>query len=141
MEKPGTIHARAFEFHAATSQLASVSVTIRGRRRRVMIVGSTIALLVVLGLIVFAVILAQRAGLARMPDDGYVAAAKETVQGRSYFRRFPFAACSVERAWNVAVNCDYPQRPPLKSYLERFRVQLDPETAAVLSVDIQTNAP
>jgi len=106
-----------------------------------MSVGSTVALLIVLGSIAFAVNLAQRTGSAKMPDDAYVAAAKETVQGRAYFGRFPSAACSVERAWNVTVNCDYPQPPPLKPYLEKFRVELDPETAAVLSVEIQTNAP
>jgi hypothetical protein len=106
-----------------------------------MIVGSTIVVLVALGWIGFTVILAQRAGLAKMPDDAYVAVAKESVQARAYFRRFPSAACSVERAWNVTVNCDYPQPPPLQPYVEKFRVQLDPETAAVLSVEIQTNAP
>jgi hypothetical protein len=92
-------------------------------------------------LISYEISLGQRVALATRADENYVAIAKTTVQGAAYFRRFPNASCSVARGWNVIVNCDYPQQAIPHAYQQKFRVQIDPGTSAVLSIEIQTSAP
>ena len=110
-------------------------------RRVAIVVVVAIFLVTSLGWMSYSLLLRQRVTLATRPDDEYVGVAKQTNQGVAYFRRFPSAACAVTRGWNVSVNCDYPQPPPLQPYLEKFRVQIDPATSAVVDVEIQTNAP
>jgi hypothetical protein len=109
--------------------------------RRSVIVALALLLVVGIGWLSYALLLGQRAARATSSDDQYVGIAKQTNQGVAYFRRFPSATCAVTRGWNVVVNCDYPQPPPLQPYLEKFRVQIDPATSAVVGVEIQTNAP
>jgi hypothetical protein len=109
--------------------------------RRVAIVVVAILLVISIGWISYSLLLGYRITLATRPDDEYIGIARQTNQGVAYFRRFPSAACAVRRGWNVTVNCDYPQPPPLQPYLEKFRVQIDPATSAVEGVEIQTNAP
>ena len=105
------------------------------------VVALTLLLVVGIAWLSYSLLLGQRAARATYPDDQYVGIAKQTIQRVAYFRRFPSATCAVPRGWTVMVNCNYPQPPPLQPYLEKFRVQIDPATSAVVGVEIQTNAP
>lgn len=106
-------------------------------RRGVIVVGVVLLLAAVGALAAFQL----RSSAANLRDGEYVGIAKSTPQGQAYFRRFAAATCTVSRGWDVTVNCDYPQTPPLPPYVEKFRVYIDPIDNAVLEVEIQTNAP
>lgn len=73
---------------------------------------------------------------APLSDAEYVAIAKDTPQGKLYFRNHT-APCNVARVWNVQVNCDYVAAPGTPT--EKFRVYIDPRTNQVIDVDVQFN--
>lgn len=101
-------------------------------------VGRRATLLAVGGLaLVFALafVLLRPVG-APLSDAEYVAIAKDTPQGKLYFRNHT-APCSVARVWNVQVNCDYVAAPGTPT--EKFRVYIDPRTNQVIDVDMQFN--
>jgi hypothetical protein len=73
---------------------------------------------------------------APLSDAEYIALAKDTPQGRLYFKNHT-VPCSVARAWNVQVSCDYVSTPGTPT--EKFRVYIDPRTNVVVDVDMQFN--
>ncbi len=73
---------------------------------------------------------------APLSDAEYIAIAKDTPQGKLYFRNHT-APCNVARVWNVQVNCDYVAAPGTPT--EKFRVYIDPRTNQVIDVDMQFN--
>jgi len=71
--------------------------------------------------------------IAPLSDAQYVAIAKGTPQGELYFKHHD-ASCSIVRAWNVQVACDTVAAGGALS--EKFRVDLDPGTNAVVDVEM-----
>ena len=58
-----------------------------------------------------------------LSDAQYIALAKDTPQGRLYFKSHT-APCTVTRVFTVQVNCDYVAAPGTPT--EKFRVYFDP---------------
>ncbi|HZP97701.1 MAG TPA: hypothetical protein VFC31_15385 [Candidatus Limnocylindria bacterium] len=98
-----------------------------GRRARLLAFGG-LALVFALALVLL------RPVAAPLSDADYVAIAKDTPQGKLYFRSHT-APCSVTRVWNVQVNCDYVAAPGTPT--EKFRVYIDPRTNGVVDVDMR----
>jgi hypothetical protein len=67
-----------------------------------------------------------------LSDTEYVTIAKATPQGQLFFRKYD-APCQVLRVWTVQVNCDYV--PTGAKATEKFRVNIDPRTNAVIEVE------
>jgi hypothetical protein len=79
--------------------------------------------------VAFAFLLPPSGGLS---DEQYVAIAKSTREGQTYFAKFP-ATCEVHRLWTVQVSCDY--ATPGAERPEKFRVHIDRRTNNVLEVE------
>ena len=103
---------------------------IRVSRRAQLIAFGGLALVFALALFVL------RPVVAPLSDAEYVAIAKGTPQGQLYFKNHT-TPCSVVRAWNVQVSCDYVAAAGTPT--EKFRVYIDPRTNAVVDVDVQFN--
>jgi hypothetical protein len=69
-----------------------------------------------------------------LSDAEYVAIAKSTPQGQLFFKKYD-APCQVIRVFTVQVNCDYV--PAGATATEKFRVNIDPRTNAVIEVEAQ----
>ncbi|MDQ2951595.1 MAG: hypothetical protein M3R54_04970 [Chloroflexota bacterium] len=70
-----------------------------------------------------------------LTDAQYIALAKNTSQGRLYFRNH-IAPCNVTRVFTVQVNCDYVAAPGVRT--EKFRVYFDPRrNNEVQDVEVQ----
>ncbi len=96
------------------------------RRAKVLAFGGLVA--------VFAVALfVLRPVVAPLSDAEYIAIARDSPQGRLYFKNHA-APCSVVRAWNVQVSCDTVSGGGTKS--EKFRIYIDPRTNAVVDADV-----
>jgi hypothetical protein len=67
-----------------------------------------------------------------LTDPEYVIIAKATPQGQLFFKKYD-APCQVLRVWTVQVNCDYV--PAGANATEKFRVNIDPRTNAVIEVE------
>jgi len=87
------------------------------------------AALVAIFLIAF---LYLRPGVGVLSDAEYVAIAKATPQGQLYFKKYD-APCQVLRVFTVQVNCDYV--PAGATATEKFRVNIDPRSNAVIEVE------
>ena len=84
-------------------------------------------------LLVFAVaFLFLRPVDAPLSDAEYIAMAKDTPQGRLYFKDHN-VPCTVARVFTVQVNCDYAAAPG--SPTEKFRVHIDPRRNVVIEVE------
>jgi len=73
-----------------------------------------------------------RPGVGALSDAEYIAIAKATPQGQLYFKKYD-APCQVLRVFTVQVNCDYV--PAGATATEKFRVNIDPRTNAVIEVE------
>jgi len=103
---------------------------IRVSRRAQLIAFGGLALVFALALFVL------RPVVAPLSDAEYVAIAKGTPQGQLYFKNHT-VPCSVVRAWNVQVNCDYSAGAGIST--EKFRVYIDPRTNQVVDTDMSFN--
>ena len=74
-----------------------------------------------------------RPGMGALSDAEYVAIAKATPQGQLYFKKYD-APCEVLRVFTVQVNCDYV--PVGATATEKFRVNIDPRSNAVIDVEV-----
>ena len=77
-----------------------------------------------------------RPGVGALSDVEYIAIAKATPQGQLYFRKYD-APCEVLRVFNVQVNCDYV--PAGATATEKFRVNIEPRSNAVVDVEVQVS--
>ena len=75
-----------------------------------------------------------RPGMGALSDAEYIAIAKATPQGQLYFEKYD-APCQVLRVFTVQVNCDYV--PAGATATEKFRVNIDPRSNAVVDVEVQ----
>ena len=75
-----------------------------------------------------------RPGMGALSDAEYIAIAKATPQGQLYFKKYD-ATCQVLRVFTVQVNCDYV--PAGATATEKFRVNIDPRSNAVVDVEVQ----
>ena len=75
-----------------------------------------------------------RPGMGALSDAEYIAIAKATPQGQLYFKKYD-APCQVLRVFTVQVNCDYV--PAGANATEKFRVNIDPRSNAVVDVEVQ----
>jgi len=73
-----------------------------------------------------------RPGVGALSDAEYIAIAKATPQGQLYFKKYD-APCQVLRVFTVQVNCDYV--PAGATGTEKFRVNVDPRSNAVIDVE------
>jgi hypothetical protein len=73
-----------------------------------------------------------RPAVGALSDAEYIAIAKATPQGQLYFKKYD-APCQVLRVFTVQVNCDYV--PAGGTATEKFRVNIDPRTNAVIEVE------
>jgi hypothetical protein len=71
---------------------------------------------------------------APLSDAEYIAIARSSPQGELYFQNHS-VPCTVVRAWNVQVNCDYVAAPGTPT--EKFRVYIDPRTNQIVDVEVQ----
>lgn len=71
-----------------------------------------------------------------LPDEAYVAMAKDTPQGRLYFTNH-VAPCRVTRVFTVQVNCDYVAAAGVPT--EKFRVHIDPRRNVIIEVEASFN--
>ena len=74
-----------------------------------------------------------RPGVGALSDAEYIAIAKATPQGQLYFKKYD-APCEVLRVFTVQVNCDYV--PAGATATEKFRVNIDPRSNAVIDVEV-----
>ena len=75
-----------------------------------------------------------RPGVGALSDAEYIAIAKATPQGQLYFEKYD-APCQVLRVFTVQVNCDYV--PAGATATQKFRVNIDPRSNAVIDVEVQ----
>jgi len=75
-----------------------------------------------------------RPGMGALSDAEYIAIAKGTPPGQLYFKKYD-APCQVLRVFTVQVNCDYV--PAGATATEKFRVNIDPRSNAVVDVEVQ----
>ena len=66
-------------------------------------------------------------------DTEYVTIAKATPEGQLFFKKYD-APCQVLRVWTIQVNCDYV--PVGAKATEKFRVNIDPRSSAVIDVEV-----
>ena len=74
-----------------------------------------------------------RPGVGALSDAEYIAIAKATPEGQLYFKKYD-APCQVLRVFTVQVNCDYV--PVGATATEKFRVNIDPRSNAVIDVEV-----
>lgn len=88
-------------------------------------------------LLVFAAALfLLRPVVAPLPDEEYIAIAKNTPQGQLYFQHHD-VPCAVVKAWTVQVNCDYVAAPGVPT--EKFRIYIDARTNKIVDTDLDFN--
>jgi len=75
-----------------------------------------------------------RPGIGALSDAEYITIAKTTPQGQLYFKKYD-APCQVLRVFTVQVNCDYV--PAGATATEKFRVNIDPRSNAVIEVEAE----
>lgn len=69
---------------------------------------------------------------APLDDAAYIAMAKDTPQGRLYFKSRD-VPCRVVRVFTVQVNCDYVAA--FGAPTQKFRVNIDPRRNAIIDVE------